>query len=240
MDTMSVSKQIKERISQIEAGAIFGVKEFEQIGRPQVVALELSRLSKKGTIERLTKGKYFIPKSSKFGKLQPSEWEIINQLMKESGGYLAGASALNRIGVTTQVPSQITIRGARSTRILKIGSLSVSLFKQGNAEANDLQPTYTDTLEALRLIKKTPDGSYEKTINRISAIVKSQTKEFKSALAKLSLSERPYVRALLGAILENMGSDEAQRIRASLNPLSSYKIGISVKLLPNKKAWRII
>ncbi len=239
MDTMSISKQIKERISQIVPGAIFGVKEFEQIGRPQVVALELSRLSKKGTIERLTKGKYFIPKSTKFGKLQPSEGEILIELMRDSGGYIAGASALNRIGVTTQVPSQVTIRGARSTRVLKIGSLSVRLFKQGNTEATEMQPGYTDILESLRLIKKTPDGNYEKTIKRITAIVKSQLKEFRTELAELSLTERPYVRALLGAILENIGSDEAQRIKASLNPLSSYKIRISEKLLPNKKAWRI-
>ena len=236
---MSISKQLREQINAIKPGVIFGLKDFTNLGNPQVVALELSRLSKSKKIQRLSKGKYFVPKASRFGNLGPSEKEILEKIITENGGYFAGAMALNRIGVTTQIPSTITIRGARSTRLLQIGNLKVKLYKQGNAAANYQTQNITDIIEAIRLIKKTPDGDVQKTITRVKEIIQSFSKKEFDLLLQLSKNERPFVRSILGALMENIGQSQQKLFKASLNPITKYKMGFKEDLFPNMESWGI-
>ncbi len=240
MEEISISKQVQERVSKIEPGTIFGLLNFSDLGHSQAVSLELSRLNKKGTIERLMKGKYFTLKSSRFGKLRPSESQILDCLIKENGGYFGGAIALNRAGVTTQVPSQITIRGARSTRKLKIGNIEVQFLHQGNFAANSSLSNITDIIESIRLIKRTPDGNPKETLTRVSTLLKRVSAQDLENLITLLRNERPYVRAILGALLEEIGVAKAQEIKATLNPITRYKIGISQSQLSNKEMWGIV
>lgn len=240
MEAMAVSKAVRARINEIEPGQIFGLQDFSQIENAQAVILELSRLSKKGVIKRLTKGKYYIPKSSKFGALGPNESVVLDQVLKANGGYIAGPTALNRLGVTSQVPAQVTIRGARSTRKLKIGNLTLNLIGRGNADANYRQSELTDVLEAIRLIKKTPDGKLDMTLKRVSQSIKNMDNGVIEQLVKLAKNERPYVQALLGALMERNGISRYQELKSGLNPLTKYKIGIDKKLLSNKESWGIV
>ena len=128
---MSISSTIREKITKMEKGTLFSQKDFTDMNNPQIVTLELSRLFQKGVIKRLTKGKYFVPVKSKYGDLGPSERQVLDRIIKDNGGYFAGTVALNRIGVTTQVPAEILIRGARSTRKLK---LATSIFALNSKE----------------------------------------------------------------------------------------------------------
>lgn len=240
MEAMKVSKAVRAKIKDIEPGQIFGLQDFSLIENSQAVVLELSRLTKKGLIKRLTKGKYYVPKTSRFGALGPDEWMVLDQVLKANGGYIAGSTALNRLGVTTQLPAQVTIRGARSTRKLKIGNLTLNFVGRGNSGADYLQSTLTDVLEALRLIKKTPDGDLEMTLRKVSQSVKSMNGGNIEQLIKLAKNERPYVQALLGALMEKNGMSRYQELKSGLNPLTKYKIGIDKKLLSNKESWGII
>jgi hypothetical protein len=236
---MNISASIRSKISKTAPGTLFGLKDFSEINNPQAVILELSRLSKKGVIKRLTKGKYFVPQKSRFGNLGPSELEILNRILQENGGYFGGPLALNRIGVTTQVPAEILIRGARSTRKLKVGNLNIRFERQGIKNSKH-SPKITDVIEALRLLKNTPDGNTKLTIDRVSSLLKKYNKDEVRNLIRASHFERPFVRALLGAILELQGNPIAQTIKASLNPVSKYKLNIEKTILPNKDNWSII
>ena len=240
MSNMNISSSIRTKIQRTEPGTLFGLKDFAEINSPQVVILELSRLSKKGIIKRLTKGKYFVPKKSKFGELGPSEWQVLDQLIKDNGGYFAGAMALNRIGVTTQVPSEILIRGARSTRKLKIGNLNIRFEQQGMKNVKYTQPKITDVIEALRLFRNTPNANTGNTFKRISSLLKNYSQDEINTLVEASYSARPFVRALLGALLEQQGNKAAQSIKTSLNPVSRYKLDLDKATLPNKDNWGII
>ncbi len=236
---MKISKAVRARVKEMEPGRIFGLQDFIQIENLQAVSLELSRLSKKGEIQRLIKGKYFVPKSSRFGKLGPSEWEVLDQVAKANGGYFAGSTALSRIGVTTQVPAQVTVRGARSTRKLKIGNLTVNFVTTGNAEATYEEAKLTDIIETLRLIKKIPDGDIVQALKKIRRILSDLDPDSLSQLINLARNERPYVRALLGALLEQVGSLRSYELKSSLNPLTKYKLGINDIMFSNKATWGI-
>lgn len=239
MGNMNLAKAIRNKINTIEAGTIFGLKDFADFENSQVVILELSRLTKKGVINRLSKGKYYIPKKTKFGELAPQEWQILDKIIKENGGYFAGTFALNRIGVTTQIPSEILIRGARSNRFLKIGNLRIKFSNQGLKNVSYQESKLTDIIETLRLVNNIPNGNLEFTLKKISSIVMNLDELDLKKLIELTKQERPSVRALIGAILEKNNS-YYQSIKATLNPVSKYKLNISKALLPNKEKWGIV
>ena len=92
-------------------------------------------------------------------------------------------------------------------------------------------------LDALRLIKDIPATSPDDCVMNICKAINALLMEQKRELAELSLAYTPYVRALLGAIYENM---ELETISKTLNGVTSYKLPISDKVLSNKRNWNII
>lgn len=239
MKELSISKQVQKRIENLGAGVVFGLKDFSEISNIQAVVLELSRLSKKGVISRLMKGKYYLPKKSKFGELPPDEQTLINEIISENGGYLSGVAALNRFGVTSQIPAQVSVRGARSTRNLKIGNLVIRFARSGNPEAKNVNARLMDLIEAVRLIKKTPDGNIKNTLNRLAEVLKISSETELKTIVDLVKNERPYVRAIIGAQMEFLKLEKADDLKSTLNPLTIYKLSINRSVLPNKDNWGI-
>ena len=88
------------------------------------------------------------------------------------------------------------------------------------------------------MIKQIPATSPDECVNKIRSIVKDLSNADQRLLQKLSLNYKPYVRALLGAIYENLGL-ETTKIRQSLNGVTYYKLPISDALLWNKTNWNI-
>ena len=59
-------------------------------------------------------------------------------------------------------------------------------------------------------------------------------------IVQLALTYPPATRALVGALFELLGNDlAATKLYKTLNPLSSYKLGIREEILPNKNKWKI-
>lgn len=239
MKELSISKQVQKQIETLGAGLVFGLKDFSEIKNTQAVVLELSRLAKKGVISRLMKGKYFLPKKSKFGDLPPDEQTLINEIIMDNGGYLSGVAALNRFGVTSQIPAQISVRGARSTRNLKVGNLVIRFTRSGNPEAKEANTALMDLIESVRLIKKTPDGNITNTLKRLVDVLKMSSTSQLKKLVELVNNERPYVRAIIGAQMEMLKIKEAVDLKSTLNPLTIYKLSIDQSVLPNKDKWGI-
>lgn len=237
---MKVAASIKSRIDSIDDERIITYDDFKDLGEFQAVAMYLSRLQKAGVIKRLSKGRYYKPRITKFGVLAPSDNEILKSVLSK-GGYIAGPFAINRLGITTQVPSEIMIGGSNSNRKLQLGNLRFKFVK-----GNENRKSYSDTLvvnifEALRFFKKTPDGQTDRTITRIKSILKDLSEEQVRSLVELSLKNRPFTRALLGAILEDLNMFPVLRelLKNSLNQFSVYKLGISDSLINSKDSWRI-
>jgi hypothetical protein len=49
----------------------------------------------------------------------------------------------------------------------------------------------------------------------------------------------PRVRALVGAVLENNGEKELGKLKNSLNPFTTIKMGLKENELPTKSNWYI-
>jgi len=236
---MSVAAQVEAKIRSLGEDRIFTFRDFQDIGKFQTVALALSRLSQRGKIRRLTKGAYFVPKTSRFGTMNPSDRAVLSTILEKNGGYFAGSGALNRMGLSTQVPSELVIAGSRSSRKRQVGNLRLKFVRGGSNEATAQETKLTDLLEALKALKRVPASESANVISKVTSSLEGLTSLEQERLAVLAGSYRPYVRAVLGALLERGNAQIAARLRASLNPISQYKLGLGREVLPNARAWRI-
>lgn len=120
----SVHKIIENRINSLKQGDIVFPTEFRGLGTEDAVKKALSRISKEGKIERLAHGIYYLPKHhEKFGKLLPSLEEVAQAIALHEHVRIkpAGAYALNKLGLSTQVPAKLVYITDGQRRDIKIG-----------------------------------------------------------------------------------------------------------------------
>ena len=96
-------------------------------------------------------------------------------------------------------------------------------------------------LDAIRFIKKIPDSTIEQSLKRLIAIIEEVPALDLYTIVRLALKYPPATRALLGAILEDLGHiGFILGLYKSLNPITKYKIKGADKILPNTQNWNII
>ena len=129
----SVHNQIKCQIKRKRKGNIIFANDFKIFGSGDAIRQALSRLCKDEFIIRLSTGIYLYPKISKqIGIIYPSIEDIAKAIAKREKSRLipTGIYALNRLGLSTQVPMKVVFLTDGAPRIVKIGEkASVKLKK---------------------------------------------------------------------------------------------------------------
>lgn len=237
---MSVAKELRTYIDTLNDGEIFTYADLP-VDNISAAAPVLSRMQSKGAIKRLSKGKYYKPKKGMFGELPPSDDEVLRSYMKTMGNtYITGLQAFNKMGLTTQVPNVVTLAGKGSSRKIKVKNMTIEVFEQkSSVESDDIW--FYQMLDALDKIKKIPDTTPDDVVAYTIKSVSELKKKEKQKLAQLATERRPRTKALLGAVFQVLGDiEEASLLKKTLNPLSSYRVGILKSILDNKAEWKII
>ncbi|MGM0582870.1 MAG: DUF6088 family protein [Bacteroidota bacterium] len=241
MKTQSINKEINAKIDKMPPGKVFDYSIFKSYQeKPQAVAKALSRLEKEKIIQRLEKGVYYIPMQSKYGALKPPEEKIINALkQKEKGIYETGLSAYNKLGLTSQVPNSITL----ATKIQKppktVGGIKIQ-YTRKDFDISRYDSYILQMLDALKDCKNIPDNTPDDVIRGIRSRIKELSMQKVKQLTKASYNYPPFVRAILGAIIElEFSGKESADLKKSLNPLTQYAIPVKLLTLPNKAKWGI-
>lgn len=202
------------------------------------VAQALSRLSRQGLMERLSKGVYYRARETAFGKSRPTPVAIQERLSARHTIYPSGIAAASLLGFTTQATrrGEIATSGLSLPRKL-VGDDTIVHTRRPQAWAK-LSNIDSALLDFLRLGGKTSELSPEDTIGKVLGLL-SQEGRF-NRLLKVSDSEPPRVRAILGAIGEQLGEDPAvlRHLRRSLNPHSRFSFGL-LSALPTSKNWQV-
>jgi hypothetical protein len=151
--------------------------------------------------------------------------------------FPSGISAANLLGFTTQTAR----RGEVSTSALSlprklIGDDTIIHTRRPEAWAG-LSNTDAALLDFLRHGGRTGELSPEETVRRTLALFSEKGRLRR--LLRIADSEPPRVRALLGAIADDIGRNAAARarLRASLNPLSRFDFGLLAGL-SHAGSWR--
>ena len=80
-------------------------------------------------------------------------------------------------------------------------------------------------MDSIRYIKKIPDTTISSTCKKLLNIIKKLSYKDKTRLVRLAFKYPPSSRALLGAILEELGNiDLTEPLSKSLNPITTYKL----------------
>jgi len=166
---MSIQDTIVDRLRRQGRGKVFTPKDFLDIGSREAVDQALSRLVKADTIQRLGRGLYYYPKINKrLGiAIPPDVDEIADALARQTGSRIApsGATAANRLGLSTQVPAKpIYLTDGRSRQV-RVGNFVIVLKHVSPKELPVGNRTSATVLQALRYLGK--DAVDETVVSRI-------------------------------------------------------------------------
>ena len=240
---MTLTAQIRNKIKQLPEGKTFGYADLNIAKQNYTTAAKvLERLQKEGFIKRISKGVFYKPEQTIFGELKPDYSEQLRPYLYENGkriAYETGFSLYNKLGLTTQMAFRIKI-ASRSKRIsINRGALKANAVKS-YAEVTETNYELLGFLDAIKDIKRIPDCTVSKAIEIISSKISKLDEKQLAALEKYALLYPPRVRALVGAMLENLNcAVNTSRLKESLNPLTKFKLGLKESDLPTIKSWNI-
>lgn len=123
----AIKNIIMEKIEKSSPHSIFFISDFVNIGSPETVRKIFFQATKYGTLERVGQGIYVKPKESRFGKI-PVPLELIAQEIAERDKCQilpTGSTAANLIGLSTQVPMNLSYITTGSTRAIEIGNRNI-------------------------------------------------------------------------------------------------------------------
>lgn len=241
MKEYSVAEKIRKKIESGGSDRLWTYAHFASLPT-QAVAAALSRLKKDGIIERVRKGVYYKPKETRFGRTVPDAARVAVEILKgrKMRWGISGLPIYNALGLTTQISAIPTFDVERNSgiRSLRVNAKTKVRVKAGRNLKN-MSPEERGVLDALRDIKSIPDTDPAEIVRRVADLSESERIDFEK-LVKLSKDEPPRVKALLGTIGDMLGKgDEILRpLKDSLNPTTSYKLGIST-VIPEAEAWKI-
>ena len=240
---MKTSEYISFTIDRLPKGYVFTYADFTtEVNKKEAVIKALNRMVESGKIAKLSKGKYYKPESTPFGKLQPSQAQIVKDLMENDGktiGYLTGYSIYNQLGLTTQVSNTIQIGKKEVRTAFKRERFTISFIKQKNTITKENIPLL-QLLDVIRYIQKIPDTNPEFSCKRLLAILKDLSEKDKNTMVRLAFKYPPATKALLGALLDELNESVlAESLYKTLNPITKYKLSVD-KVLTKTEKWNII
>lgn len=240
---MKVAQKIEKKISRVSDGTTFGYQDLSISKEDYVAAAKtMERLINKGLIKRVSPGVFYKPKQSIFGELKPDEDELLKSFLFEDGkriAYVTGISLYNSMGLTTQIPSRIKIASKSKNINISIGVLKGRSVKS-YVDVTQNNFYLLQILDALKDFNKIPDLDIKSGVIILSERLKKFDDKELKMLVKICLLYPPRVRAFLGALLESIGINGGmEKLKNSLNPLSSYKYGIKEDVLPTVLKWNL-
>lgn len=136
MKSQSIHNQIYNKITKHKRGMVYFPSDFFSFGSVLAVNTALSRLENEQVIERIAQGIYLYPKKDPlFGSLYPSTEEIAMHIAKRDHAQIipAGAAALQKLGLSTQVPMNLVYLTDGAPRKIHIGNQLIT-FKPTTAK----------------------------------------------------------------------------------------------------------
>jgi predicted transcriptional regulator of viral defense system len=238
-NTPRSAKHVTTLVRQrIEAGGerLWRLRDFHDLP-VSAVAQALSRLAQQGKIDRLSKGVYYSARDTAFGKSKPNPAQIRDLASKDSTVFPSGIAAANLLGFTTQNAARSEVSTSALSLPRKLVGADTVVHARRPEAWSTLSQTDAALLDFIRRSGKTSELGSRETVRLLLSLL-SEKGRF-DRLLKVADTEPPRVRAMLGAIGEQLspGEPELRRLRASLNPLSRFDFGL-FSSLPRARQWQ--
>lgn len=134
MERPVVENKIAKALKSFKKGSILFVDDFLDYGSPESVKKAMLRLKQKELLVRLAHGIYLYPKIDKeLGLLFPSTEDIATAIARRDKARIVptGVHAINKLGLSTQVPMKVVYLTDGAARSVKVGKRTIS-FKRAS------------------------------------------------------------------------------------------------------------
>ena len=148
--------KIYNRINDMPSDAVFSAQDFLDIAEYNTVRQALLRLEKDGKIRRLMRGLYYHPAYSQF--LDEYEAPSINHAAEAIARKYnwnivpSGDTALNLLGLSTQVPAKWEYYTDGPYHSFQIGDLTLDFKHRNNREVSGMSSDTAIVIQALKRI----------------------------------------------------------------------------------------
>jgi hypothetical protein len=141
MYTQSTEDKILRRIRGCGRGSIVFHQDYSALASPSAVKSAFHRIYIGGMLIKLAHGIYYYPKEEQtygLGVVYPSIEEIAYAIAKRDKAKIVpmGAYALNKLGLSTQVPMNVVFLTNGTPRHIKIGDGRGIVFKHSSSGKN--------------------------------------------------------------------------------------------------------
>lgn len=127
----TLSRLLAQRIARLarkEPARVYTPADFLDLGTPHAVGMALSRMVRAGTLRRVARGLYDVPRNHPlFGELSPSTDALIQAVARRDGVVIQhlDVEATNLLGLSEQVVAKPVYETNGTSRVLKVGELEI-------------------------------------------------------------------------------------------------------------------
>lgn len=155
---MNHKEQILNRINAFDSDYVFIANDFFDITEYENVRKVLNRLVTDGEISRIMKGIYYKPKYiDLIGEYEaPSVNEVANALARKYNWTIApsGNTALNLLGLSTQVPAKWTYISDGRYADFSFGNITIEFKRRNNGDISKMSTLTAMVIQAIKAIGK--------------------------------------------------------------------------------------
>ncbi len=172
MERPQVENRIAESLKVLPKGSVLFVDDFLDYGSPESVKKALLRLKEKEILVRLAHGIYLYPKvDNELGVLFPSTEEIAKAIARRDKARIiaTGTQALNKMGLSTQVPMKVVYLTDGAARSIKVGKRIITFKKTSPKNLMVKGKISSLAIQALKTIgqKKVDNATIEKIQDKL-------------------------------------------------------------------------
>lgn len=124
----NIKHNVMKSIDENQPHSIFFISDYADLGAAETIRKILHEATISGVLEKAGHGIYIKPKISRFGKVPVPLEKIAREIAARDKCQIlpTGSTAANLIGLSTQVPMNLSYITTGSTRAIKIGDRKIS------------------------------------------------------------------------------------------------------------------
>jgi len=168
----TVENKILTKIKKAKRGTLFFSDNFSAFGNAETIRRTLNRLVETGEVDRVASGIFVRPQIDKIiGKITPKIEDIADAIARRDKAKIVptGAYALNRLGLSTQVPMKIVYLTDGSARNIKVGNYTISFIRTSPKNVAAIGKISRLAIQALKSIGK--ENVTQKEIEHIQTVL---------------------------------------------------------------------
>lgn len=187
MERPIVENKIETVLKSLPKGRVLFVDDFLDYGNSESVKKALFRLKEKEILVRLAHGIYLYPKIDKdLGILFPSTEDIAEAIARRDKARIVptGVQALNKLGLSPQVPMKVVYLTDGAARTIKVGRRTIT-FK--NASPKNLMAKGEISSLVIQALKTIGQSNVnDEIITKIKTLLKKEQIENRMNDARLA------------------------------------------------------